>query len=215
MSHRHIGSLVAAGFGLVYVVVNSSPLPGTWQLVLRVLAVVAFLLVAVTVTRGRAAAEPPAGRASGNGSGHRAGDVVGGGFGRAYWVVVAVEVVALIVGVRIVAGPLGHPEAGVAWVSLVVGLHFFALAVVWAARVFHVLGVLVTACGAVGLLLAALDAGTAPVAVVAGIVPGALLLGFGLWGTALDRAGINRSGLNRSGLDRPGPDLSGPDLSGE
>ena len=37
----------------------------------------------------------------------------------------AAEAVALFLGVRILNGPLGLPRAGVAWVSLVVGVHFF------------------------------------------------------------------------------------------
>jgi hypothetical protein len=55
-------------------------------------------------------------------------------------VVVAAEVIAIVVGVRLLAGPLDVPDAGVAWVALVVGLHFVALAVVWAQPIFSWVG---------------------------------------------------------------------------
>ena len=95
---------------------------------------------------------------------------------------VAAEVVALFLGVRILNGPLGLPRAGVAWVSLVVGVHFFALAVVLGRRFFYWLGGVITACGVVGLVLAVTGAGAAAIALASGVLPGAVLLGFAWWG---------------------------------
>ncbi len=168
MAGRRIGSTIAAAFGLVYVLVNTGALPMGWSLTLRLLALVAFVAILVAVVR----VGPPR-------------DVDGPSgpvFGRAYQVVVAVELVALFGGARLLSGPIQTPEAGVAWVSTVVGVHFFALAVVFGERFFHVLGALVTACGVIGLVLALAGAGETATAVVAGVVPGALLLASGWWG---------------------------------
>ena len=100
--------------------------------------------------------------------------------------VVAAEVVAIVIGVRVVEATLETPHAGVAWVAFVVGLHFVALAALWHQPVFYALGASMAGSGAVGLGLAAIGAAPAAVATAGGIVPGALLLGFGLWGSRLD-----------------------------
>ncbi|MFP5068673.1 hypothetical protein ACLFMI_03265 [Pseudonocardia nantongensis] len=168
MPGQRIGSVIAAVFGLIYVLVNSGPLPTPWTLTCRVLAAIASIAVLVAVFR------------SGLRPRHRGGQQ-GRVFGRAYWFVVAVEFVALFGGARLLSGPLDAPEAGVAWVSLVVGTHFFALAVVFGQRFFHGLGGVITGCGVVGLVLAATGAGEPAIALVAGVLPGAVLLGFGWW----------------------------------
>ncbi|WP_328960924.1 hypothetical protein [Streptomyces virginiae] len=69
------------------------------------------------------------------------------------------------------------PQATVAWISLVVGLHFFGLAVVWRMPALRLPATAMAACGAAGLVLAACGASLAVIAAVAGIAPGALLLG--------------------------------------
>ena len=177
MPGQQVGSSIAASFGLVYVLVNAGPLGAPWAPVLRVLGAVAFAVVLVAIVRSGRPARPGGGR----------GVQV---FGRPYWLVVAAEVVALLVGVRVLAGPLATPQAGVAWVSFVVGAHFFALAVVFRQRFFHVLGAAIAACGVAGLVLAAVGAGEAAIAAVGGVVPGAVLLAFGWWGAR--RTGVGR-----------------------
>jgi hypothetical protein len=52
-------------------------------------------------------------------------------FGRGYWFVVAVEVVAVAVGLALFNGPIHTPRAAVAWISFVVGTRFFGLAAIW------------------------------------------------------------------------------------
>lgn len=168
MRGQQLGSMIAAVFGLIYVLVNTGPLPTGVALPLRVLAGIGFLAVLVSAYRPRTAGTPAP---------------EGTGFGRAYWLVVAAEVIALFAGLAVVNGPLDAPQAGVAWVSTVVGVHFFALAVVFRDRFFHGLGAAVTLCGLVGLVLAATGTGEAPIAVISGVVPGALLLASGWWGT--------------------------------
>lgn len=170
MPGQKIGSAIAAAFGLIYVLVNSGSLPPAWTLTLRVLAAVAFVAILVAVFG-----------ASGY-HGEQHGGQERRGFGRAYWLVVAAEVIALFLGARVLNGPLDAPQAGVAWVSLVVGVHFFALAVVFGQRFFHWLGGVITACGIVGLVLAFTGAAEPAIALIAGVLPGAVLLGFGWWG---------------------------------
>lgn len=176
MPGQRIGSTIAAVFGLIYVFVNTMALPGMWEWLLRGLAVAVFAVVLITVVRTPRCA----GTAEYNsGPSGRSAQAV---FGRAYWCVLAVEVVALFGGAQSLSGPLHAPQAGVAWVSLVVGTHFFALAVIFTQPFFHLLGAAITACGAVGVVLALTGAGTAIIGLVAGVAPGALLLGFGWWG---------------------------------
>lgn len=166
---QRIGSWIGAGFGLVYVEVNAAQLAPGPRIVVRAAGVVAFAAVAWLLVRRRP---------------RDTGDDDPGGpvFGRAYWLIVLAEVVALFVGVRLVTGPLGLPDAGVAWVSLVVGLHFLPLAALFQVRLFRWLGLAIAACGVAGLALAVGDASAAVIAVVGGLVPGVLLLASGWLG---------------------------------
>jgi len=69
--------------------------------------------------------------------------------------VVAAEVVAIAVGSALLNGPLELPHAVVAWISVVVGAHLFALAAVWREAFFRALGAAITFCGAAGVVVAA------------------------------------------------------------
>jgi hypothetical protein len=166
-----IGSVIGAVFGLVFVLANSGSLAPWLGLVLRALAVVAFVTVLVGARRPAAPSSAPSER----------GRL--GGFGREYWLVVAGEVLAIFAGLALLNGPIDAPEAAVAWISFVVGVHFVALAAVWNEPVFSWLGMALALCGGLGLALAATGADEAVIDSVAGIVPGALLLGFALWGS--------------------------------
>jgi hypothetical protein len=106
-----------------------------------------------------------------------------GGFSRRYWLVVAAEVLAIWVGLALLNGPLDTPHAAVAWISSVVGAHFVALAVVWRNPLFHWLGTALLGCGVVGLVLAARGSAIGVIDLVGGVLPGAILLGVGLWGS--------------------------------
>jgi hypothetical protein len=161
------GSLIGALFGLIYLLINAGPLPLAAGIPVRLAGGCAFVAVLVTICRS-AISGGPAEQA--------------GGFGSGYWLVVTAEAVALAAGPWILNGPLNMPQAGVAWVSFVVGVHFFALAAVFGLRSFHYLGAVITACGIAGLALAALGVGEAPITVISGLIPGAVLLAFGYWG---------------------------------
>jgi len=160
--------LIGAAFGLVFVLINTSPLATAIAVPLRVLGVVAFLAVVIALRRPGPAA------------GTRAG---GGDFSRRYWLVVAAEVLAIWFGLALLNGPLHTPHAAVAWVSSVVGAHFLALALVWRNPLFHWLGAALLGCGVVGLALAGRGTDLGLINLVGGVLPGAILLGFGLWGS--------------------------------
>jgi hypothetical protein len=160
--------LIGAAFGLVFVLANTSSLATAVAVLLRVLGVVAFLAVVIAVRR------------PGPTTGTRAG---GGGFGRRYWLVVAAEVLAIWFGLALLNGRLHTPHAAVAWVSSVVGAHFIALAFVWRNPLLHWLGAALLGCGVVGLVLAGRGTDAGVIDLVGGVLPGAVLLGFGLWGS--------------------------------
>lgn len=87
--------------------------------------------------------------------------------GRPYRLVVASMVIALIGGRILLDGPLGLP--------------------------FTVLGATVAACGIAGFAPVATGAGSTPLAVVSGVVPGPVLLAFAWWGARhTDRVAAGR-----------------------
>ena len=168
MSPEKLGSLIGAVFGPVFVLVNTGSLPTAFVGLLRVLGMVAFFAVLVAVRRPGPAPGPR----------HTSG-----GFGRGYWLVVGAEVIAIWIGLALLNGPLETPHAAVAWISSVVGAHFFALAVVWRNPLFHRLGAALLVCGMVGFALAAGGSEASAIDLVGGVLPGAILLAFGLWGS--------------------------------
>ncbi len=98
-------------------------------------------------------------------------------FGRAYWCTVAGEVIAIVAGAVVLTGPLHAGDAVIAWISLVVGAHFFVLAAVWHQPFHDALGAAITTCGVAGLAAAVAGASAAVIATVAGLAPGFVLLG--------------------------------------
>jgi hypothetical protein len=171
MPGQRLGSMIGATFGLIYLLINAGALPLAASLPLRAAGAAAFLAVLAAICRPRArstASPTPSARGS---------EPV-----RPFWLVVAAEAAALAAGLALLNGPLHAPNAGVAWVSTVVGAHFFALAIVFGQRFFHWLGAAIMACGLTGLALTGADARLQLVATISGIVPGALLLTSGWWG---------------------------------
>lgn len=171
-----IGSLIGGAFGLVFLIVNSagfSTLGRTLVLIVGIAAFAAFAAIAFLALRGlgrmkRAQAQTADSQVR-----------TGGPFGRSYWIIVAIEAVALFGGIRLLSG-MGHPELGVAWVAFVVGTHFYALGSVFKLGRFHILATVVTLCGIAGFI--AFFAGAPDfIPVLGGIIPGFVLLAFGLW----------------------------------
>ncbi len=165
---ERLGITIGTTFGLVYVLVNAGQLPSTVALVLRVVAGLSFVGTQVALQRAVRAPVPER-----EGPRRR--------FGRGFGLVVLAEAVALFGGVQVLVRVLDAPEAGVAWVTVVVGVHFVGLAVLWREPSLHVLGGALTLAGVAGLVLAVGDAGEAAVAAVGGVVPGFVLLGGGAW----------------------------------
>lgn len=194
-----IGSLIGGAFGLVFLIVNSSQFSTVGRIGVLVVGIAVFAVIVFIAMRslrrmgrmgrGRAlaadaqtpTADTRAPAADGSVSETATDSAVRGAhpFGRSYWVIVAIEALALFAGTRLLSG-IGHPELGVAWVAFVVGTHFYALGSVFKLGRFHVLATVVTACGIVGFIVffaGALDF----IPVLSGIIPGFVLLAFGIW----------------------------------
>jgi hypothetical protein len=162
MSGPRIGALIAAIAGLAFVLVNAGTLSDQPALVIRVLGGLAgAVVIAIVLTRtDESTPVPTSGRAA----------------WRVYWAMVALEVVLLIGGSRLLVAH-GHTELTAPWVAFIVGLHFLPFASAFTAPLFRWLAWVLIALGVVGGLLGVL-VGEAAGAVVAGILSGITLLGF-------------------------------------
>lgn len=167
-SGRAVGSAVGAVLGLVYVLVNARATGPPWSVVLALASIAGFAACLAAFAQG---VHHPAARP--RWSSH---------VGRWYWLVVAAEAALIFAGRYVLLGPLNLPRATLPWVTLVVGTHFFALAVVLRAPIQRLLGVAMTGCGIAGLGLAFARTSPSAVALIAGVCPGFLLLGFSLRG---------------------------------
>jgi hypothetical protein len=168
---QRLGSFIGGVFGLIYVEVNAGVLAAPASTALRIAGTAAFagLLALLAVKKGPGA--PPTAPAR-------------GGFGSRYWLVVAAEVAAIAAGSALLNGPFDQPRAVVAWVSVVVGAHFAALAAVWRVSLFRWLGAAIALAGLAGLAAAGFGASSAVIAIVGGVLPGALLLAAGYRGAS-------------------------------
>ena len=162
---RATASVIGGTGGAAYVVINASAFGQPTAAILRVVAVLGLAWIVFRAWWWRNSPPVPRRRQ---------------GFGRAYWMVVAVEVVLIIGGRALIVAWLGEPRYFLPWLSLVVGLHFFAFAWIWHRRTYVVLGLLVSASAVVAGVLVASAAGPAAVTAFATIVPGVVLLAFGV-----------------------------------
>ncbi|MEU7432108.1 hypothetical protein AB0B07_14845 [Streptomyces sioyaensis] len=168
MLQRMSGVFIGAFFGTVFVVANAhAPLDPVLGSALRVLAVLTFAgLLALALRAGRR------GQPAADGPEAPRSDWFRGKFA----FVVGAEV-ALLIGGNVALREGGAPqETGVAWVALIVGLHFLALAAVWKRRSIAVPGAALTALGMAGLGMAATSA-VVWVPFVSGVLSGVALLG--------------------------------------
>lgn len=187
MPFDKLGPLIGGGFGLVYVLANTGSLPPALGTTLRILGVLAYLVAVGIVLVGvrRPSAPPTQPRPA------------VGGFGPGYWLVVAAEVVAIFGGLALLNGPLNASQAAVSWVSVVVGAHFFLLAAVWELPFFNWLAGAILLCGVAGLVLVAADASKAVTDTVGGVLPGAVLLAFTLWGVTTSAGSAEHTGSTK------------------
>jgi hypothetical protein len=158
-----VGSVVAISFGTVFIIVNTGDLPGPWSVIIRVagvLAAAALVVGLAFVTRSAApVTQAPA----------------SGFVDRRYWLIVLAEAIALFGGLIVINGVLHRSAVAVAWVALVVGVHFFGLARVWHMPHFTGLGAAITLLGLAGFVIYALGGPAAAISLVAGVGSGAAL----------------------------------------
>jgi hypothetical protein len=172
------GSLIATMFGAVFVLVNSGGLASLWTGVIRGfgLLVAVLLVVGVVLVVRRTSSEP--------------GVPATGFVDRRYWLIVALEAGTLFGGLAVINGVLHRPAVAVAWVSVVVGVHFFGLGAIWHMRFYHWLGATMTALGVAGFLIYALGGPATVVGLVAGVGSGVALyvtVAIGVTGALLGR----------------------------
>ena len=91
------------------------------------------------------------------------------GFDHRYWLIVALEAGALFGGLAVINGVLDGTAVSVAWVALVVGVHFFGLARIWRMPLYYWLGAAVTILSLAGFLIYALGGSAAIVGLVSGV----------------------------------------------
>ncbi|MCP3805269.1 hypothetical protein NLX83_38990 [Allokutzneria sp. A3M-2-11 16] len=169
MRQQAIGTLIGATGGTAFVLANAgAPLGSALTTAARVLAVV--LLAAVLVVTFRQTGKPAADKAT-------------GGFTKGYWFVVLAEVVALFGGFQVLRALEAPVQANIAWIAVVVGIHFVAFVPVWKTWTIAVPGVVMTILGGIGLAMVWTSA-VAWVPIVSGVLSGLTLLLCGLFFTA-------------------------------
>ncbi|SDM75056.1 hypothetical protein [Allokutzneria albata] len=169
MRHQAIGALIGATGGTAFVLANAgAPLNGALTTAAQILAV--LLLAATLVMTFRQGKKP-------------ATDDAAGGFTKGYWFVVLGEVVALFGGFQVLRALEAPVQANVAWIAVVVGIHFVAFVLVWKTWTIAVPGVIMTILGGIGLGMAWTSA-VAWVPIVSGVLSGLTLLLCGLFFTA-------------------------------
>ena len=157
------GSVVAITFGTVFVLVNSGGVHAPWPLAIRVigLVVAALLVVGLVLVVRRGSAVTPA--------------AASGFVDHRYWLIVALEAGALFGGLAVINGVLHGKAVSVAWVALVVGVHFFGLARIWRMPLYYWLGAAMAILSLAGFLIYALGGSAAIVGLVAGVGSGMAL----------------------------------------
>jgi hypothetical protein len=161
------GLLIGLVFGVIFVEVNSGDLPPTWSFGLRAAGVMIAVILFVSLLWRRRWLDQ-AGQAASR-------------FDRRYWAVVAVEVVALLVGLVIFNRVLDADRFTVAWIAVVVGVHFFGLGPIWRDTTLYLVGAVLALLGLAGFLIGAAGGSAPAIALVSGVGSGAaLFLGVGL-----------------------------------
>ena len=174
-----IGSLIGGVFGLILLIVNSTGFSTLGRTLVLIVGIAVFAVIAFLAMRGMGRMKQAQAKAAGERDPSEDIQPRASPFGRSYWIIVAVEALALFGGARLLIG-LGHPELGVAWMAVVVGTHFFALGYVFKLDRFHVLAAVVTLCGIAGLIAYFVSIPEF-IPVFSGIIPGFVFLMFGIW----------------------------------
>ncbi|MEU4390251.1 hypothetical protein [Kribbella sp. NPDC023855] len=156
------GHVVGASFGLVFVILNTQRLGTPGRPIAVALAVVAMAIVLASFVRTLRQGKPerPENQSA-----------------RGYFVIVALEVVALFGGLAVINKV--EPSAVTPWIALVVGLHFVAFSIWWlrGQREMLAIGLLMVALAVVGGVLVLTQDDRSLVALVSGFGSGVVLLG--------------------------------------
>lgn len=158
---------------MAFVLANAhDPLAKAVGIPLRVIAVVAFAAVLMLGMRGL--------RRPGSAPEPAPGPAAGGMFGGRYGIVVLVEFALIALGIFSIRRLDAPEEAIVAWIALIVGVHFVVLMAVWKERTIAVPGAVLTVLGAAGLVTAATSA-VEWVPLISGVLSGVVLLAGSLY----------------------------------
>ncbi|QRN81343.1 MAG: hypothetical protein JK586_07915 [Nocardiopsis sp. BM-2018] len=193
MIARFAGFFVASVFGVAFVLINSGPpLPPPVTVVVQALAVgaaIAVVVLAVLCMR----------RESRAGVGSSGASAEAPRVGAFFGVVTTIEVLLIIGGAQTISRLDAVPnQAGVAWVALIVGLHFFPLAWYWKQPEILTVAWYGTVLGGIGLLMALLGHPDW-VPLVSGVVTGAGFLLGPLVVLVLMLRGTGASAVSQSG----------------
>lgn len=177
VSPQLLGLLIGSGFGTAFVLANAGdPLPEGAGIAMRILAVVCLLAVVVVGFRG-----DRRGATGREGAGR--GDGRPGWFGPRFGLVVVAEFALIFGGIAVLRALDAPQEINVAWIALIVGLHFVVLARVWKRGAIAVPGVVLSGLGAAGMIMAAASS-VDWIPFVSGALSGVTLLAGSLYGAA-------------------------------
>jgi len=157
------GGLIGTIFGLIFIETNSGGLPGPWSVIIRIVGGVVGIALFVRLIRQRRVDEPNSGPGGMDFSGRR------------YWIIVAIEVAAFVAGLLVFLLVPGLSKVVVAWIALVVGVHFFGLGASFKISRFHTLGIVLSLLGIAGFVMAGLGASTQAIGLVSGVCSGLAL----------------------------------------
>ncbi|MUL43905.1 hypothetical protein FZ103_22535 [Streptomonospora sp. PA3] len=192
MKQQLAGVLIASVFGTVFVFVNAGdPMPAELVPAARIAAVAAL---AATAVLGLLAARStaPAGASTAPKPNRPGTSRRPPMFGRGFLGVVLTEAVLIIGGLRAIRVFDAPVETNVAWIAIVVGLHFIVLARVWKDARILVPGAVLTLLGVAGFALAAVSL-VPLIPLVSGVLSGVTLLVCGVVATAAMWAAARRS----------------------
>jgi hypothetical protein len=158
-----IGALIGAVGGVLFIVFSAGVLPSPWSTITVATGIFGFLWVVWLILRvpdDPDAYQPDARQM------------------QAFWIVVALEVVAIFAGSNVAIHVLDRPDASLPWIATVLGLHWLAFRLVFQEDVFLWLGWFVLSCGIVGLMVAILEVGpSGSSAIASGMLTGLVMLG--------------------------------------
>lgn len=158
-----VGLVIGSGFGVLWVFLGSDGLAGSIALIVRIVAVGAFAVILVRVVMLLRTAAP------------RGGGSAPSMFGsRAYLVIVVIEVLALILGARLLDAT-GLGRYGITWTAIVVGLHFVGFG--WFFQpLFYRLAAAQLTIGVAGVVVGLAGGSATAIAAVTGLTSGTLYL---------------------------------------